>query len=74
MEIFIVKGDKTKEINICLNEFLKNQKALNNTRDTALVVGGDQLTSITKNEKMKEKMLELAETANVVIACRVSPK
>jgi hypothetical protein len=44
------------------------------TRDTAVVVGGDQLSKITAKPQMKDRLLELAETANVVIACRVSPK
>ena len=44
------------------------------TRDTAIVVGGDQLIKITGKTKLLKPFMELAEKANVVIACRVSPK
>ena len=46
------------------------------SRDTALVVGGEQLLKITAEgkESMLNKFLELATKSNVVLACRVSPK
>lgn len=43
-------------------------------RDNAVVVAGDSLLKITRNERCREEFLELAQAAKVVIACRVSPK
>jgi phospholipid-transporting ATPase len=39
-----------------------------------VVVAGDSLLKIVKNETVKEEFLSLALAAKVVIACRVSPK
>ena len=39
-----------------------------------MIVAGDSLLKITKNERVKEEFLELALAAKVVVACRVSPK
>ncbi len=39
-----------------------------------MVVAGDSLIKIAKNERVKEEFLDLALDAKVVIACRVSPK
>jgi phospholipid-transporting ATPase len=43
-------------------------------RENAVVVAGDSLIKIAKNERVKEEFLDLALDAKVVIACRVSPK
>jgi len=43
-------------------------------RENAVIVAGDTLIKITKNERVKAEFLELAQAAKVVIACRVSPK
>lgn len=39
-----------------------------------MIVGGDSLLKISKNERVRNEFLELAENANVVLCCRVSPK
>lgn len=50
------------------------------SRETAIVIGGEQLMKITscpkpeKRVKMLAEFLQLTENASVVIACRVSPK
>ena len=43
-------------------------------RDNAVIVAGDSLLKITKNQRCKDEFLELAMSAKVVLACRVSPK
>jgi phospholipid-transporting ATPase len=43
-------------------------------RENAVIVAGDSLIKITKNFRVKQEFLELAQAAKVVIACRVSPK
>ena len=40
----------------------------------ALIVGGDSLLRILKNDKLQDKFVKLSEKATVVLACRVSPK
>jgi phospholipid-transporting ATPase len=39
-----------------------------------VIVGGDALLKISKNARVKDEFLELAENASVVLCCRVSPK
>lgn len=39
-----------------------------------VIVSGESLTKILKNDKLREKFQELTESASVVLACRVSPK
>jgi len=43
-------------------------------RENAVIVAGDSLLKITRNARCKAEFLELAQEANVVLACRVSPK
>ena len=43
-------------------------------RDNAVIVAGDALLKITRNSRVRDEFLELAEAAKVVLACRVSPK
>ena len=43
-------------------------------RENAVIVAGDSLIKITKNDRVRAEFLELAQAAKVVIACRVSPK
>ncbi len=40
----------------------------------ALIVSGDALTQILKDEQLNESFLELSDRVDVVLACRVSPK
>ena len=43
-------------------------------RDNSVIVAGDSLLKICRNDKVKNEFLELADNAAVVLACRVSPK
>jgi hypothetical protein len=40
----------------------------------AVIVGGESLLYIFKNDELKADFLELSCKADVVLACRVSPK
>ena len=42
-------------------------------RDNAVIVAGDTLTTIQKDDSLVEEFIDLCEGANVVLACRVSP-
>jgi hypothetical protein len=74
MEIFIVDKRATGEIRSQILDYQKIQKLTDKARDNAVVVAGDSLIKIVKNETVKEDFLQLALAAKVVIACRVSPK
>ena len=43
-------------------------------RDNAVIVSGEALLKITRNETVRNDFLELAEEASVILCCRVSPK
>ena len=43
-------------------------------RDNAVIVDGDTLTAITSDDDLKKDFIDLCQGANVVLACRVSPK
>ena len=59
---------------------MSQQKQIGYSRETAVVIGGEQLMKITscpkpdKKLKMMNEFNILTENASVVIACRVSPK
>jgi phospholipid-transporting ATPase len=58
-------------------EFAEKKKIIGNSRDTTVVVGGEQLIKILKNstsKKMMDVFLKLTDTAVAVLCCRVSPK
>mmetsp|Transcript_825 Transcript_825/g.1481 ORF Transcript_825/g.1481 Transcript_825/m.1481 type:complete len:371 (+) Transcript_825:889-2001(+) len=79
MEIFIINESKTKDIYRQICDFNSKKKLIGLSRDTAVVVGGEQLSKITsatgtQNEKILEEFFDLTRSASVVIACRVSPK
>lgn len=63
MEIFIVNQLKTKDIYRQICEYNAKRKLIGYSRDTAVVVGGDQLSKITQlstNGKLLEEFLLLA--------------
>jgi phospholipid-transporting ATPase len=74
MEIFIVDKRSTGDIRAQILEYQKIQKLTEKARDNAVVVAGDSLIKIVKNETVYEDFLQLSLAAKVVIACRVSPK
>jgi hypothetical protein len=43
-------------------------------RANAVVVAGETLSTIQADENLSHDFIELCEKANVVLACRVSPK
>ncbi len=74
METFIVDGKSTKEIMLQITEHRRLQKLTELARQNSVIVGGDALLKIAKNDRVKNEFLELAENASVVLCCRVSPK
>ena len=43
-------------------------------RDNAVIIAGETLATIQADEEMVKLFMDLCEGANVVLACRVSPK
>ena len=76
MEIFIIKETNTKALYRELCDMISKQKQIGLSRDSAIVVGGDQLLKITAKgkEKLLDEFIALTQNSSVVLACRVSPK
>jgi len=77
MEIFIIDKNTTSSIYRQICEFNSKVKQIGKSRDIAVVVGGEQLLKITKenkDRKLIDEFLSLVEDIAVVLACRVSPK
>ena len=76
MEIFLLDEKSSSKLFKQIVDCQAKQKLIGYSRDTAVVIGGEQLAKITlkKNEKILDEFVELARKANVVLACRVSPK
>ena len=76
MNMFILNEVEPKLIRKEVKTFLIQQKMTMLARDNAVVVGGDTLTAIFKDEipDLHKMFVKLCENANVVLACRVSPK
>lgn len=77
MEIFIIDKITSKAIYRQIVDQISKVKRVGYSRDKAVVVGGEQLTKIlkdNKNHKLLKEFLNLVEESSVVLACRVSPK
>jgi hypothetical protein len=57
MEIFIIDKRATGEIRSQILEYQKIQKLTGKVRENAVVVAGDSLIKIVKNETVKEDFL-----------------
>lgn len=71
----IINGTRSVEINeqICDAENEANLPA-NAARKMGVIVSGESLLKIFANDKLLKKFIGLADSAEVVLACRVSPK
>jgi magnesium-transporting ATPase (P-type) len=57
---------------LCIVENSQNLRI--DTRKMGLIVSGNALTKIFGTEKIMKKFISLSQKAEVVLACRVSPK
>ena len=53
---------------------MANQNLSKQIRDNAVIVAGETLATIQADEQLVKSFMDLCEGANVVLACRVSPK
>lgn len=74
MNIFILKETKPKRLRIEIVNLLAQQNITKRARENAVIVAGDTLTVIQKEDSLSKEFIELCSNANVVLACRVSPK
>ena len=74
MNMFVLAETKPKSVRIEIVEALGNQNLTRQARDNAVVVAGETLAIIQEDDAMVNDFMDLCEGANVVLACRVSPK
>lgn len=74
MNMFVLTETKPKKVRVEIVEAQGNQNLTRQARDNAVVVAGETLAVIQEDESMIKEFMDLCENANVVLACRVSPK
>ena len=74
MNFFILQETNPKKVRIEIVEALGNQTLTKQARDNAVIVAGETLATIQADEDLVKEFIDLCEGANVVLACRVSPK
>lgn len=72
--MFIIQQIRPRKIGQELNDALAKQKISYKVRANAVIIAGETLSHIQADEDLQKDFLDLCERANVVLACRVSPK
>ena len=72
--MFLLTETQPKRVRIEIVEALGNQSLTKQARDNAVIVAGETLGTIQQDEDLVKDFIDLCEGANVVLACRVSPK
>jgi phospholipid-transporting ATPase len=73
MKYFLTSKDAVL-IHEQLCEIIQLFKTGQGQANSALIISGEALTQISKDQTLKQEFLKLAEKTSVVLACRVSPK
>ena len=73
MNMFILEQTKPKKVRNELANALAQQKITKKARPNAVIIAGDTLTTIQRDETLTSEFIDLCEGSNVVLACRVSP-
>ena len=74
MNMFVLEETSPQKCRIEIIEALGQQKVTKQARDNAVIVAGDTLSTIQEDDDLVKEFIDLCEGANVVLACRVSPK
>ncbi len=74
MNMFLLTETQPKRVRIEIVEALGNQSLTKQARDNAVIVAGETLATIQQDDDLVKEFIDLCEGANVVLACRVSPK
>jgi phospholipid-transporting ATPase len=70
----IVDGNKKSEVKESLENAVLKLSVNNNIMKVAVLVTGQALIKITKNKENQEQFIDICSSAQVVLACRMSPK
>jgi len=74
MNTFMLTSLEEKAVADEIAKASEEQKHTEQAGDNAVVVAGETLALIKKNKDLESSFVKLCENANVVLACRVSPK
>ena len=72
--MFVLQETQPIKVRVEMQEAIGNQNLTKQVRQNAVVVAGETLATIQEDESMVKEFMDLCESANVVLACRVSPK
>ena len=74
MNQFVIDGERSLDIYKQICQAANEQNLCMQFKKMAVVVAGHSLFKILNNTRLTSHFVELVERANVVLACRVSPK
>ena len=74
MNTFILQSLKLRVVKEEIKKYFDQQTKSKAVRDNAVVVAGETLSLIQAHKEVESDFIDLCEGANVVLACRVSPK
>jgi len=74
MDDHIIDATERDDLMSSLLSMRKNIKAQKENRKQAIIIAGASLIQIEHNDRLRDIFLEASDNADVVLACRVSPK
>ncbi|CDW78607.1 phospholipid-translocating p-type flippase family protein [Stylonychia lemnae] len=75
MDQYQITETNVRDLNVVISNSIGQAKAISSLiYKKALIVAGDSLNIIFKEDPLKKIFLELSDLVDVVLACRVSPK
>ena len=74
MNMFVLQKLEPEAVRVEIIEAIGNQNLTKQVRDNAVIVAGETLSVIQEDEDLVKEFIDLCLGANVVLACRVSPK
>ena len=74
MNLFIMQSLDSAVVKAELATYMGQQDKSKAVRENAVIVAGETLSMIQADPEMRTSFVDLCEGANVVLACRVSPK
>ena len=74
MNMFVLQEHKPKRVRVEMSNAFAQQRITKQARENAVVVAGETLSTIQSDDSLIKEFIDLCEGANVVLACRVSPK
>jgi len=72
--MFVLSETEPTKLRVEIVDALGNQGMTKQARDNAVIVDGETLSVIQSDDDLVKEFIDLCIGANVVLACRVSPK